>query len=63
MGVGRRSLYGKKPFLKGLALLLFPGLILACIVPPLLARKKDKNTDKIRTALLPRLSRGKPSTP
>jgi uncharacterized protein (DUF1800 family) len=46
MGVGRRSLYGKKPFLKGLALLLFPGLILACIVPPLLARKKDKNTDK-----------------
>ena len=46
MGVGDRNFLRIKPVLNGTAILLFLAFALASIVPPLLARKKDKDNDK-----------------
>jgi uncharacterized protein (DUF1800 family) len=46
MGVGRRHFLRSRRVLDGSAILLFLAFALACIVPPLLARKKDKDKDK-----------------
>ncbi len=50
MEVGRRHFLRIKPVRDGSAILLFLAFALACLVQPLLARKKDKDKDKESTS-------------